>query len=190
MSAMMTQAALRERTARKPTLPETSPGPSISDLERALACQVCADAGMVNRPPGPPIRQHSAPAPKVADAAVGTGLVGGSEAGQVISPPKRSKPAGLTHRQAEFVRRAWDFLADAPPGGDTDARLLAMLCVVRAARTGSLNLIGADVLGLRVSDPHAVVAALTSSGWLVTTPQSVLDADPGQSPSIIEALWR
>ncbi|MFB9907643.1 hypothetical protein [Allokutzneria oryzae] len=107
------------------------------------------------------------------------------------APEPRRKPAArgaargihkLTDAQAKFLRRAWDYLAATQPGRDPDSRLLAMVCLLRAARTGTANLVSQDVRTLRAGDPLAAVSSLTSTGWLSARPESVLAADP-ESPA-------
>ncbi|ALG06361.1 hypothetical protein AOZ06_04980 [Kibdelosporangium phytohabitans] len=84
----------------------------------------------------------------------------------------------LTAHQAGLVRRSFDHLRVEQPGTDPDARLLALMCLLRAVRSGTANLVAQDVTGLRVADPHATISALTASGWLVAIPEVVLSADP------------
>lgn len=125
--------------------------PDDPDLRRAVDCPVCQAAGVENHVPSPPN-------PKPAEEG-------------------RRALRRLTHPQAQFLRQVWDYLASARPGGNPDERVLALVCLLRAARTGQANLTAQDVRGLRVGDPHATVAALTTSGWLETTPEAVLAAD-------------
>lgn len=92
------------------------------------------------------------------------------------------RPLRLTDPQARFLRHVWDYLATAQPGAHSDARLLALVCLLRAARTGVANVTAQDVRSLRVADPVATVSALTDTGWLKTTPSVVLNSDP-QTPA-------
>jgi hypothetical protein len=123
------------------------------DLKRAVDCPVCRAAGRPNLPP--PV-----PPPKSAEG-------------------RRRGLRRLTSFQAAVLCRVWDYLASARPGGQPDERLLALVCLLRAVRSGRANLTSQDVRGLRAGDPHAAVAALTGSGWLdSTTPEAVLSAEP------------
>lgn len=141
-----------------PKIPRMAPDPHDPDLVRALDCPVCQAAGIHNSSPSPP------PSAKP-----------GGDADAAPRGPRR--PVRLTDKQARFMRQVWDYLATAQPGGSPDERLLALVCLLRAARSGHANLLAQDVRSLRVADPHATVAALTASGWLKTTPEAVLAAD-------------
>lgn len=129
--------------------------PATSDLDRALSCRVCQDAGIVNKPPDdePPPREPQ-------------------------RPGRRRRPLTLTEPQARLLRLALDHLATTRPGHTPDHRLLALVCLLRGVRTGTANLTSQDMRSLRVDDQHATVAALTGPGWLDTTPDTVLRAEP------------
>ncbi|QVQ53462.1 hypothetical protein J4H86_06820 [Spiractinospora alimapuensis] len=93
------------------------------------------------------------------------------------------RPLRLTAPQAKFLRQVWEYLATTRPGADADARLLALVCLLRAARTGVANVTSQDVRSLRVADPETTVSALTETGWLKTTPSAVLNSD-AQTPAV------
>ena len=143
---------------------QPSPSPATSELsesnlDRALRCRVCTDADIVNNAPADPTE----PAPQ------STGR-------------SRRRPVTLTIPQAQLLWQAWDHLAATQPGTTPDQRLLAMVCLLRGVRTGIANLTSQDMRALRVADQRATVAGLTEPGWLRTTPETVLNAEP-QSPA-------
>ena len=151
---------------------------AAQDLARALRCPVCAAAGIVNHPPMQRPAAANAGTGTDTARAVGTGPGPMAAVFGENCDAGRAAPPRLTAGQARLLRRAWDYLAVRGPGGDPDSRLLALVCLLRAARSGKANLVAQDVTGLRVTDPRATVAALTAGGWLVTDPETVLAADP------------
>ncbi|MFC3997940.1 hypothetical protein ACFOVU_18545 [Nocardiopsis sediminis] len=158
--------------ARRKRKKKTNPMWDGADLERAVECPVCAKAGIVN-PPG--TRRPADP------------------------DPAQVRPSGPTVRlnadQAAVLRRAWTYLADAGIGDDPDTRLLALVCLLRGARTGRANLLGQDLRALRLREPMASLTALTSSGWLEVVPERVLEADAANPascgiPAVADNPWR
>ncbi|MDS1271851.1 hypothetical protein RIF23_16275 [Lipingzhangella sp. LS1_29] len=134
-------------------IPKSDPDPDSPDLARALDCEVCREAGIRNHSPIP------APQPRPE------------------RKPRPGQPPRLSPHQLQFLRQVWDYLASARPGSNPDERLLALVCLLRAARAGSANLTAQDMQGMRLADPRATVAALTGSGWLQADPEAVLAAD-------------
>ncbi|MFC4564437.1 hypothetical protein ACFO4E_21460 [Nocardiopsis mangrovi] len=132
---------------------KTNPMWDGADLARAVECAVCADTGVADPP-------HT----------------------RRPTDPARVRPPGpavrLNADQAGALRLAWSHLSDDGVGADPDSRLLALVCLLRGARTGRANLVGQDLRALRLRDPLASLTALTSSGWLETAPARVLEADP------------
>jgi hypothetical protein len=170
---MNAKGALLEQPelGKRPAVKTTDKQRGSADLARALSCPVCQAAGIVNRLP------TIAPTTRSATA-VNTSDVTPTSASDSTGEAKTPKPVlVLTAGQARFLQRGFDYLATEGPGADPDARLLALICLLRAARSGKANLVAQDVTGLRVTDPRATIAALTDNGWLVTTPQLVLAAD-------------
>ncbi|WP_299539742.1 hypothetical protein [uncultured Streptomyces sp.] len=89
--------------------------------------------------------------------------------------PSELRPFLLTARQGEAARELLSFAA-ALPLEDADARLLAMVLAIRAARSGVGNLSGSDLRSLRLGDPERAVAGVVTLGW---NPQGdVLTSDP------------
>lgn len=129
-----------------------------------MDCAVCQAAG---------IRNHS-PAPSPAREPSGDG-------GATSRGPRR--PLRLTDPQVRFLRQVWDHLATERAGSDPDGRLLALIILLRAARSGRANFTAQDVRGLRAADPLQTVTALTQSGWLRASPEGVMAAD-AQNPAI------
>ncbi|QNE79519.1 hypothetical protein F0344_31830 [Streptomyces finlayi] len=87
----------------------------------------------------------------------------------------------LTHQQGEAARKLLAYVASLPLDGP-DAQLLAMVVVIRAARSGVGNLTGTDLRSLRLTDADRAVAALTALGWKPAS--DLLLADP-QTPVAI-----
>ncbi|WP_149830832.1 hypothetical protein [Streptomyces tailanensis] len=99
-------------------------------------------------------------------------------------PKPLTTPSGrplLTTGQAVALRRLWDYLASRRPGSSTEARLLALLCTPRAARSaqgaGRANLLTQDLTGLlKLTDPRAAVRDLVACGWLQASVEEVMAA--------------
>lgn len=87
----------------------------------------------------------------------------------------------LTAAQAVALRGLWDYLAARRPGSSTQARLLALVLTLRAARTGKragvANLLAQDLTGvLQLSEPREAVEDLVGCGWLRASAEEVLGA--------------
>ncbi len=76
----------------------------------------------------------------------------------------KPKPFLLTPRQGEAARVLLSYVGALPLKG-SDAKLLAMVVAIRAARGGIGNLTGQDVRSLRLADPEGAVTALAPLGW-------------------------
>ncbi|WP_330173142.1 hypothetical protein OG875_05725 [Streptomyces sp. NBC_01498] len=84
-------------------------------------------------------------------------------------------PYLLTPPQGEAARALVSHVASlALP--DPDARLVAAVVAIRAARGGVGNVSGADLAALRLGDARQAVGALRGLGWEV--PDGLLDGDP------------
>lgn len=80
------------------------------------------------------------------------------------APVVKPKPFLLTPRQGEAARALMAYVASLPLEG-ADARLLAVVVTIRAARSGVGNLTGQDLRSLRLADPEGAVGALAALGW-------------------------
>ncbi|WP_406460531.1 hypothetical protein OHB07_01835 [Streptomyces sp. NBC_00111] len=80
------------------------------------------------------------------------------------APAVKPNPFLLTPRQGEAARALLAYLGSLPLKG-ADARLLAVVVAIRAARSGIGNLTGQDLRSLRLADPEAAVTALAALGW-------------------------
>ncbi|MEU7278383.1 hypothetical protein AB0A69_06270 [Streptomyces sp. NPDC045431] len=103
--------------------------------------------------------------------AVTTAAVPADDAGAPPAPP----PFLLTTPQGGAARTLLSYVA-ALPLPSPDARLLAVVLAIRAARTGIGNITGMDLRSLRLADPAEAVAALSGLGWQV--PDRLLGGDP------------
>ncbi|WP_258038865.1 hypothetical protein [Streptomyces sp. SM12] len=72
----------------------------------------------------------------------------------------------LTVQQGDAARALLSYVASLPLPGP-DARLLAVMIAIRAARGGAGNVIGSDVSSLRLDDSHAAVDALRGLSWQI-----------------------
>lgn len=98
--------------------------------------------------------------------------------GGAASPP----PFLLTPRQGEGARALLSYVAGLPLDS-VDARLLAVVVGIRAARTGAGNLTGTDLRSLRLEDPEGALAELTAAGWEV--PGQLIGGDPDVPYAIV-----
>ncbi|MEU4659986.1 hypothetical protein AB0G32_39695, partial [Streptomyces sp. NPDC023723] len=90
-------------------------------------------------------------------------------------------PRVLTGPQLwEHARTVLAHARDHAPLPGPEARLLTLLLVLRAARTGTGNLTGQDLTALPLGDPEQLIAQLTGSGWLRIpgSPADVLASRP------------
>lgn len=172
---MTAQAMVQDRSNRTKSSVEKKRRRVAKDLSRALSCSVCAAAGIINRPPVLPAKHQRTPRTNPIESKQREDTPASPDAKKDGCAKKSPR---LTDGQARFLRRGWEYLATARPGDNPDSRLLALLCLLRAARSGQANLVAQDVRGLRVADPCATVTALTSTGWLDTSPEAILVATP------------
>ncbi|MFL1440746.1 hypothetical protein [Nocardiopsis protaetiae] len=129
------------------------------DLAAAMECVRCHEDGVVNPPgwpPKPPKRREGPPPP--------------------TPHPNRDLP--ITLHKMEFLREVWAYVASKQVGSDPDSRYLALVCALRGAIRGAVYLLGQDMRILRLEDPHASLSDLIASGWLVTTPERVIESHP------------
>jgi len=96
--------------------------------------------------------------------------------------PPAGKPGtpGLTASQAASARQLLSFVTAMPV--DADARLLALVVAVRAAREGQANLTSLDVR--RLTDPQASLDTLASGGWISGDINRIVTADPADATLI------
>ncbi|MGW2254741.1 hypothetical protein ACWCXH_31795 [Kitasatospora sp. NPDC001660] len=81
------------------------------------------------------------------------------------------------------LRQAWHYLASQGVGTTPEQRLLALVCVCRAAgqgdRAGRVNLTSRDLAGpLALVDPAGALDGLLASGWMSGPREALLDGDP------------
>ncbi|MDE3723334.1 hypothetical protein PWG71_18225 [Nocardiopsis sp. N85] len=145
------------------TTPDQIPQPRFHrpnpDLAAAMECVRCQENGVTTPPgwpPKPPRRREGPPPP--------------------TPHPNRELP--ISTRKMDFLRDVWTYVASKPVGGDPDSRYLALVCALRGAIRGKVYLLGQDMRILRLEDPHAALSDLIASGWLVTTPERVIDSHP------------
>ncbi|MCT9093944.1 hypothetical protein N4G70_34565 [Streptomyces sp. ASQP_92] len=97
-------------------------------------------------------------------------------------------PFLLTSVQGEAARALLRYVASLPLPGP-DAQLIATVVAIRAARSGTANLTGQDLSGLKLSDPRGAVDALRGLGWQVD--DALFDGDPPTPvPVTVPALVR
>ncbi|MFB7245675.1 hypothetical protein CW362_09545 [Streptomyces populi] len=100
----------------------------------------------------------------------------------------------------EHARSVLAYAADHSPLPGPEARLLVLMLTLRAAHSGTGNLVGQDIAALGLSDPHRLLDELTGCGWLripgtadellasrpenavLTTVPSLLPRDDGSGP--------
>ncbi|MBA3488726.1 MAG: hypothetical protein H0T78_04135 [Longispora sp.] len=129
---------------------------SNGEVQRALACPICADQGVTNQRPIPVTTTPSPPSHPAVEADPAT------------------RPL-LTAHQGQTARQLLSYVTGLPL--DTaDARLLAAIIAIRAARTGYANLTGQDLKSLRLENPAQAVDRLTDLGW--DLPAEILTEDP------------
>ncbi|MGW1818481.1 hypothetical protein ACWCQM_33540 [Streptomyces sp. NPDC002125] len=76
----------------------------------------------------------------------------------------KPNPFLLTPRQGEAARELLAHVSSLPLKG-ADARLLAVVVTIRAARSGIGNLTGQDLRSLRLADAEGAVVAVSALGW-------------------------
>ncbi|MFD3613466.1 hypothetical protein ACFWXA_36590 [Streptomyces atroolivaceus] len=76
----------------------------------------------------------------------------------------KPNPFLLTPCQGEAARVLLAYVGSLPLEG-ADARLLAVVVAIRAARGGIGNITGQDVRSLRLADPEGAVTAFAALGW-------------------------
>ncbi|MFJ8647400.1 hypothetical protein ACIRNI_14920 [Streptomyces sp. NPDC093546] len=106
--------------------------------------------------------------------AVGTAPATAAGTTAAAAPPE-PPPFLLTAPQGGAARTLLSYAA-ALPLPSPDARLLALVIAIRAARTGIGNITGMDLRALRLTDSAEAVAALRGLGWQVPGP--LLDGEP------------
>ncbi|MEU8512961.1 hypothetical protein AB0C76_15450 [Kitasatospora sp. NPDC048722] len=84
------------------------------------------------------------------------------------------------------LRQAWRYLADQRVGTTAEQRLLALVCVCRAAgqgdRAGRVNLTSRDLTGLlALADPAGALDGLLAAGWMYGPRDELLDGDPSRA---------
>jgi hypothetical protein len=70
----------------------------------------------------------------------------------------------LTTHQGEAARHLLSYVTSLPLTS-ADAQLLAVVVAIRAARSGTGNLTGADLRSLRLTDPAGALTAMEALGW-------------------------
>jgi hypothetical protein len=95
------------------------------------------------------------------------------------APAKVGRPR-LTGPQAAAARQLVGFVAGLDVGAE--ARLLALIIAVRAAREGQANLTSLDVRCY--DDPQAALAELAAGGWIAGDFSRVVEADPTEATRI------
>ncbi|WP_324289002.1 hypothetical protein [Streptomyces sp. CoH17] len=68
--------------------------------------------------------------------------------------------------QWDHARSVLAHVADHTPLPGPEARLLVLMLTLRAAHTGTGNLVGQDLAALGLTDPQKLVEKLTGCGWL------------------------
>ncbi|MFF3940551.1 hypothetical protein [Streptomyces phaeofaciens] len=68
--------------------------------------------------------------------------------------------------QWEHARSVLTHAADHTPLPGPEARLLVIMLMLRAAHTGTGNLVGQDLIALGLTDPEHLIEQLTGCGWL------------------------
>ncbi|MQS16482.1 hypothetical protein F7Q99_30880 [Streptomyces kaniharaensis] len=105
--------------------------------------------------------------------------------GGTDTEPNQPKAAGqsrlLTFPQGQAARQLLAYIATLPLTS-FDARLLAVIVAIRAAREGRANFIGQDLRALRLEDPAQALADLGTLGWLPDG--DLLNGDPSQAISV------
>lgn len=102
----------------------------------------------------------------------------------MAAPTAKSAPLPylLTPRQGKAARALLAFVGSLPLEESSDARLLAAVIAIRAARDGSGNLTGVDLRSLRLGDAEGALVALSGLGW---QPQGdLLAGDPSVPVSV------
>ncbi|MBE3002260.1 hypothetical protein IDM40_26690 [Nocardiopsis sp. HNM0947] len=134
------------------------PGP---DLAAAMTCDVCAEKGISN-PPGwnPELRPPKKPAPPKEE----------------ISPRKRVLP--INPDQYLLLQDVWERVIEDRAGTDPESRMLAVAIALRAVIRGFSYVLAHDMKILRIDNPEPSLSALTSTGWLDSTPERILAAGP------------
>ncbi|MFH8516109.1 hypothetical protein ACH4CE_13505 [Streptomyces gelaticus] len=93
--------------------------------------------------------------------------------------------------QWDHARSVLAHATDTAPLPGPEVRLLVVMLTLRAARTGTGNLVGQDLTGLGLSEPEALVTQLADSGWLRLpgTPAELLASRPeNPTPITIPSL--
>ncbi|WP_116245789.1 hypothetical protein [Nocardiopsis sp. FIRDI 009] len=143
------------------------------DLAAAMECARCAELG-ISTPPGWANRRK----PSTKKERKRKQLEHIRRQREAPKKPHKPGPLPLNELQSAFLREVWAYLTRKAVGDDPDSRLLALTCALRGAIKGYANMTGQDVRSLRMEDAHAALTTLISSGWLDTTPERAINAEP------------
>lgn len=87
--------------------------------------------------------------------------------GHTVDGKEPAVPRVLTGPQLwEHARTVLAYARDHAPLPGPEARLLTLLLVLRAARTGAGNVTGQELTALPLGDPEQLISRLTECGWL------------------------
>ncbi|WP_017570458.1 hypothetical protein [Nocardiopsis halotolerans] len=154
------------------------------DLAAAMECARCEEQGISVPPGGAPRRLTNSEAKKAKKARKRAQADARARPQQKIPADRRRVPRMGPHH-ADFFRELWERVASENAGTFPDSRLLALTFALRGALKGWANFTSQDLRILRLEDAHAALSDLTSSGWLGTTPEAVIESDaanPAQCP--------
>ncbi len=179
-------------------LPEEIPQPRFhrpnEDLAAAMECARCREQGISVPPGGAPARLSNSEAKKAKKARKRALEEARSRPQEKIPADRRRVPRMGPHH-AEFFRELWERVASENAGSTPDSRLLALTFTLRGALKGWANFTGQDLRILRLEDAHSALSDLTSSGWLGTTPETVIESDAANParcglPSLDGNTWK
>ena len=134
------------------------PGP---DLAAAMACELCAEQGISNPPGWNPALRPPKETPSTDE-----------------EPPAKKRILPINPDQSQLLRDVWERVIEDRAGEDPESRMLAVAVALRAAIRGFSYVLAHDMKILRIDNPEPSLASLTSSGWLGSTPERILAADP------------
>ncbi|RJQ81035.1 hypothetical protein D5S17_06425 [Pseudonocardiaceae bacterium YIM PH 21723] len=148
---------------------------------------------MINHPPSqdqPPAERPKAEEPPVEEPAA-------PEPVEQPAPAPATDQYGLrrlriSHRA--YLEKALPYLVEKNLGSSPQVRLFALVCLTRAARSGTGNLVGDDLRRLRLTDGVAALRELSAPGWL-TCDTDVMTATPEHPagyvlPEFTENPWQ
>ncbi|WP_175411941.1 hypothetical protein [Streptomyces sp. TRM64462] len=176
--------------AKKPTPPGPRPPEAGGAVVPGQSTSLFSNVSRAEAPPmAAPKQRRTAPARTAPTAAPARASAKAPHASQSPAETGGKKkllltPSGkvlLSTTHADCLRHVWTYLASHRPGSTPEARLLAFVCTLRAASSGTASLTAQDISGMKLKDPGAALRDLTGSGWLAgTTPDEVLQA--GSTP--------